>query len=71
VIAWFGPTGLRAAPQTQQDACVRPEPGSAITEPAELRSQNGILETDLRILDQKLPDGTVRYCYLIVLQNTR
>jgi len=64
VIAWFGPTGLRAAPQTQQDACVRPEPGSAITEPAELRSQNGILETDLRILDQKLPDGTVRYCYL-------
>ena len=64
MIAWFGPTGLRAAPQTQQDACVRPEPGSAITEPAELRSQNGILETDLRILDQKLPDGTVRYCYL-------
>ena len=48
----------------RQDVCVRPEPGSAVPEPAELRSHDGILETDLRILDQKLPDGTNRYCYL-------
>jgi FtsP/CotA-like multicopper oxidase with cupredoxin domain len=48
----------------RQDVCVRPEPGSVVPEPAELRSHDGILETDLRILDQKLPDGTRRYCYL-------
>jgi FtsP/CotA-like multicopper oxidase with cupredoxin domain len=61
----FGATGPQSAPpQAQQDACIRPEPGSAISEPAELRSHDGILETDLRILDQKLADGTTRYCYL-------
>ena len=62
--AWLGATGLQGVPQKQQDVCARPEPGSAILEPEELRSHGGILETDLRILDQKLPDGTTRYCYL-------
>ena len=61
----LGATGPQNAPlPPQQDACVRPEPGSAIAEPAELRSHDGVLETDLRILVQKLADGTVRYCYL-------
>jgi FtsP/CotA-like multicopper oxidase with cupredoxin domain len=64
VIAWIGATTSRAAPPSQQDACVRPEPASTIAEPAELRSHDGVLETDLSIRDQKLPDGTTRYCYL-------
>ncbi|UGY15360.1 multicopper oxidase domain-containing protein [Bradyrhizobium septentrionale] len=62
--AWLGATGLQDAPRTQQDVCARPEPGSALEEPAELRSRDGVLETDLSIHDQKLPDGTSRYCYL-------
>ena len=62
--AWLGATSLQGVPQKQQDVCARPPPGSAILEPEELRSHGGILETDLRILDQKLPDGTTRYCYL-------
>jgi FtsP/CotA-like multicopper oxidase with cupredoxin domain len=62
--AWLGATSLQGVPQKQQDVCARPPPGSAILEPEELRSRGGILETDLRILDQKLPDGTTRYCYL-------
>src|ERR1700761_596448 len=53
----------RQAQPTQQDVCARPQPGSQILEPAELRSHDGILETDLSIHDEKLPDGTVRYCY--------
>src|ERR1700761_2945553 len=62
---WLGATVIEGGPKAQQhDVCSRPEPGSAIAEPADLRSQNGILETDLRILDEKLPDGTTRYCYL-------
>jgi FtsP/CotA-like multicopper oxidase with cupredoxin domain len=62
--AWLGATSLQGVAETQRDVCARPEPGSAISEPAELRSQRGILETDLRIRNQKLPDGTTRYCYL-------
>jgi FtsP/CotA-like multicopper oxidase with cupredoxin domain len=60
----LGATGPQVTPPTPQEACVRPEPGRAISEPAELRSHDGILETDLRILDQKLANGAIRYCYL-------
>src|ERR1700723_3591292 len=65
--AWLGATALQAQtsmPQAREDVCVRPEPGSAVPEPAELRSQDGILETNLRIRDQRLADGSSRYCYL-------
>ncbi|NEU99660.1 multicopper oxidase family protein [Bradyrhizobium uaiense] len=62
--AWLGATGLQATPQTQRDVCARPEPGSVLAEPGELRSRDGVLETDLSVHDEKLPDGTSRYCYL-------
>ncbi|MDH2382093.1 multicopper oxidase domain-containing protein [Bradyrhizobium sp. CER78] len=61
---WLAAASLQDAPRTQQDVCARPAPGSAIDEPAELHSREGVLETDLSIHDQKLPDGTSRYCYL-------
>ncbi|KJC56712.1 copper oxidase [Bradyrhizobium sp. LTSPM299] len=62
--AWLGATGLPELQRTPQDVCTRPQPGSAVVEPAELRSHDGVLETDLSVHDEKLPDGTVRYCYL-------
>jgi hypothetical protein len=66
VIGWLGatglPNGLQAQHDTQHDACVRPQPGSEISEPRELRSYDGVLELDLAIDDQKLPDGATRYC---------
>ena len=68
IIGWLGATSLPDGPlaqhDTQHDSCVRPEPGSEISEPQELRSHDGVLEVDLAIDDQKLPDGTTRYCYL-------
>ncbi|MGF6313052.1 FtsP/CotA-like multicopper oxidase with cupredoxin domain [Bradyrhizobium sp. i1.8.4] len=64
VTAWLRATGLQDAPRAQRDVCARPKPGSAIEEPAELRSSGGVLETDLSIHDERLPDGTSRYCYL-------
>jgi FtsP/CotA-like multicopper oxidase with cupredoxin domain len=64
IISWLGATGLPSGPLAQRDACVRPEPGSEISEPQELRSGDGVLELDLAIHDQKLPDGTTRYCYV-------
>ncbi|KWV46263.1 copper oxidase [Bradyrhizobium macuxiense] len=62
--AWLGATALQDPPRVQQDVCARPEPGSAVAEPTELRSRDGVLETDLSVHDEKLPDGTSRYCYL-------
>jgi FtsP/CotA-like multicopper oxidase with cupredoxin domain len=38
--------------------------GSEITEPQDLRSHDGVLELDLSVHDEKLPDGSSRYCYL-------
>ena len=63
IISWLGATGLPNGPQAQHDACLRPEPGSELSEPQELRSRDGVLVLDLAIRDQKLPDGTTRYCY--------
>jgi FtsP/CotA-like multicopper oxidase with cupredoxin domain len=50
-----------AAQQTNH--CQRPNPGSIVPEPADLRSQDGILKVDLTIYNIAQADGTVRYCY--------
>jgi FtsP/CotA-like multicopper oxidase with cupredoxin domain len=64
VVAFLGAKDLPEASRTERDVCARPEAGSAIAEPAELRSHDGVLETDLSVHDEKLPDGAIRYCYL-------
>ena len=46
------------------DFCQRPEPGSVVPEPQELRSHDGVLQVDLAIHNQRQPDGSTRYCYL-------
>ena len=63
MIGLFSAASLAEAPQIQQDVCARPEPGSAVPEPQEVRSRDGVLAIDLTIHNQKLPDGAVRYCY--------
>jgi FtsP/CotA-like multicopper oxidase with cupredoxin domain len=64
MVAFLGAKDLPETLRTERDVCARPEPGSVIAEPAELRSRDGVLETDLSVHDEKLPDGTIRYCYL-------
>ena len=44
--------------------CPRPAIGSAVPEPEDLRSQNGILKVDLTIRDDAEASGTIRYCYV-------
>ena len=46
-----------------ESKCPRPEPGSVVEEPQDLRSQNGVLE--VRLTANNAPDagGSVRYCY--------
>jgi FtsP/CotA-like multicopper oxidase with cupredoxin domain len=44
--------------------CPRPSPGSAVPEPFDLRSHNGVLEVDLTIQNDTEADGSTRYCYI-------
>ena len=45
------------------EVCPRPEAGSIITEPVDLRSRNGVLEVTLIARNAKESDGRVRYCF--------
>ncbi|WP_243405294.1 multicopper oxidase family protein [Solimicrobium silvestre] len=47
------------------DLCPRPQAGSAVPEPEDLRSQNGVLKLDLSIHNYRQQDGSTRYCYLL------
>jgi FtsP/CotA-like multicopper oxidase with cupredoxin domain len=66
VTAWLSlsAAGLPALKVAQGDVCARPAVGSAISEPQDMRSHDGVLELDLSVHDEKMPDGTSRYCYL-------
>jgi len=47
------------------DPCARPAIGSAVPEPAEVRSRDGWLKVDLAIRNHREPDGSTRYCYTL------
>lgn len=44
---------------------MRPAPGSAVAEPRDLRSRQGVLRLSLTIHNYQEADGSVRYCYLL------
>jgi FtsP/CotA-like multicopper oxidase with cupredoxin domain len=46
------------------ETCPRPLPGSAVAEPEDLRSHNGVLKVELTVHDAKQADGSIRYCYI-------
>ena len=58
--------GQRAlqAQEIPPDACPRPAVGSAVPEPEDLRSQNGVLSVQLTVRNQREKDGSTRYCYI-------
>jgi len=58
----IGPTYARA--QKSAEACPRPSPGTAVPEPAEIHSQNGLLKVTFAFRRSVQPDGSVRYCYI-------
>jgi FtsP/CotA-like multicopper oxidase with cupredoxin domain len=53
-------TAQNAAP----DLCPRPAAGSAVPEPPDLRSENGVLEVELAYRNFTGADGETRYCYV-------
>src|ERR1700722_5751870 len=56
--------GVLRAQDAAGAACVRPAVGGSVTEPADLRSRDGVLQVDLTIQNYKEPDGSTRYCYI-------
>src|ERR1700691_3452444 len=47
----------------QAQPCPRPQAGSVVEEPEDLRSHDGVLEVQLTASDPAQPDGSARYCY--------
>jgi FtsP/CotA-like multicopper oxidase with cupredoxin domain len=52
------------AAEVPGNTCRRPQIGSAVPEPEDLRSENGVLRADLTIHNSTEADGSVRYCYI-------
>lgn len=52
------------AQQRQEEPCPRPAVSSVVSEPADLRSENGVLRVDLTVHNSKQADGSIRYCYI-------
>jgi FtsP/CotA-like multicopper oxidase with cupredoxin domain len=52
-----------SAQETAAEVCPRPQVGSAISEPPDLRSKGGVLEITLIARNVKESDGRVRYCF--------
>ena len=46
------------------ESCPRPQPGSLVPEPRDLRSHGGTLTLELAIRSSRQPDGSTRYCYV-------
>jgi FtsP/CotA-like multicopper oxidase with cupredoxin domain len=63
--AWSAANTAAAAQATASDPCPRPAPGSALPEPRDLRSRNGVLKVDLTVRNFREKDGSTRYCYLL------
>jgi FtsP/CotA-like multicopper oxidase with cupredoxin domain len=57
-------TAVVLAKEPPGNACARSAIGSAITEPEDLRSHDGVLKVDLTIRNYTEPNGSTRYCYM-------
>ncbi len=55
---------LLYAKQPPGNSCSRPAAGSALSEPQDSRSRNGVLKVDLTIRNYSDAGGSVRYCYV-------
>ncbi|HXA79379.1 MAG TPA: multicopper oxidase domain-containing protein [Candidatus Acidoferrales bacterium] len=52
------------AQNSAHELCPRPRAGSAVPEPADLRSENGVLKVEFAYRNSTGADGETRYCYV-------
>jgi FtsP/CotA-like multicopper oxidase with cupredoxin domain len=60
----FAPLHSVLYAQGAEEVCPRPSPGSIVSEPADLRSRNGVLKLELTAHNAKQNDGSTRYCFI-------
>ncbi len=60
----FLPCAALAQNVGQKEVCPRPPAGSAVSEPKDLRSVNGVLRIEFTYLNFRDTNGQMRYCYL-------
>jgi FtsP/CotA-like multicopper oxidase with cupredoxin domain len=53
-----------SAREAALDPCARPPVGSVVSDPAELRSSDGVLSLELSVRNHREADGSIRYCYV-------
>ncbi|HEX3472613.1 MAG TPA: multicopper oxidase domain-containing protein [Silvibacterium sp.] len=51
------------AQQQTSEPCARPQIGSIVGEPPDVRSKDGVLEVNLTAVNTKQGDGSTRYCF--------
>jgi FtsP/CotA-like multicopper oxidase with cupredoxin domain len=62
---WCGTASAASINAGAPLGCPRPQPGTALTEPADLRSQHGALTVDLTVQNERAADGSMRFCYVL------
>ncbi len=61
--------GIFVTNASAQSICpTRPSPGSPVLNPLDLYSQNGVLNVNLLLQNQKQNDGFMHYCYIYMYQ---
>jgi FtsP/CotA-like multicopper oxidase with cupredoxin domain len=60
VVFWHPPLNGQ---ETGREACARPQVGSVVNEPPDVRSKDGVLEIDLNAVNAAESDGSTRYCF--------
>ena len=60
LLLWFPKSSLAVA----VEGCPRPVIGSEVTEPDDLRSENGVLKVEIEYRTAVEPDGLRRFCFL-------
>ena len=60
-VAW----PVRAGAASLSQVCPRPAPGAVVPEPEDLRSENGSLQVDMHLRNQRETDGSWRLCYVL------
>jgi FtsP/CotA-like multicopper oxidase with cupredoxin domain len=53
------------AQSAAKEPCPRPEPGALVSQPEDLRSENGVLKVDLTVYSHKEANGSTRFCYVL------
>lgn len=66
LIGIVGSTSTVLSAQEQEHVnCARPDAGSVVPEPKDLRSENGVLSVELTIQNRKDRNGSAIYCYTL------